>query len=66
MEVPDGMADECGRLVWSRATSPANCGQRDGLQESTDFSCDLARMQRAPHIGCHHSVHLDVEELSPL
>src|ERR1700693_1648028 len=33
---------------------------------STGVPSNLGRMQRALHIRCHHSMHLDVKELSPL
>ena len=61
-----GVASECGRLVWSRATSPAQCVQQDGLQGIHRLLCDLGRMQRALNIGCDHSTHLEVKEPSPL
>src|SRR6202521_3758639 len=57
-------------FVWqarvARAPSPANCVQQMAFRASTDILSNLARMQRALHIGCHHSIHLEVEELSPL
>src|SRR6266853_5616118 len=61
----DGSAGENGMSVWSRATSPATVYSKIACRVSTDFVCDLTRMQRPLHIGCHHAVHLDVKELSP-
>jgi hypothetical protein len=66
MEVPDDVAGECGKLVWRGRPRPRTACSKVTCRASADFVCDLGRMQLAVHIRCDHSVHLDVEELSPL
>ncbi len=71
MEVPVGVTDfvwefSCGKFVWRGRPRPRTACSKMACRASTEFLCDLSGMQRALNIGCHHSVHLDVEELSPL
>src|SRR3981189_3018481 len=63
------------RMVWQVSVA-GSCGRgrprprtvcnKIACRASTDFMCDLGRIQRALHIRGQHSVHLDVKELSPL
>src|ERR1700675_4836943 len=64
MEVEVSVAGWCGKFVWGGRPRPRTACSKTVCRASTDFVCDLGRMQA--HIGCHHSVHLNVEKLSPL
>jgi hypothetical protein len=60
MEVPVSVGSKCGKFVWRGHSCPRTVCSKMAVRVSTDVLSNLGHMQRALHIRCHHSIHLDV------
>src|SRR5258706_12839254 len=66
MEVQFGVAGVCAGFVWRGHSCLRTASSKMACRVSTNLACDLGRMHCELYIGSQHSIHLDVEELSPL